>query len=76
MKRLKAEGQEYVFKVYEDEFSKLNEEEKKGSYVPIAKAGVTTGFVVSSELMGAIANYLGTKKDNVTQQTHTQQQKQ
>ena len=70
------EGQEYVFKVYEDEFSKLNEEEKKGSYVPIAKAGVTTGFVVSSELMGAIANYLGTKKDNVTQQTHTQQQKQ
>jgi len=69
------EGQEYVFKVYEDEFSKLGEEEKKGSYVPIAKAGVTTGFVVSSELMGAIANYLGTKKEAAKEQKEEIQQK-
>lgn len=66
------EGQEYVFKVYEDEFSKLGEEEKKGSYVPIAKAGVTTGFVVSSELMGAIANYLSTKKEIIKEDVQKQ----
>jgi hypothetical protein len=67
------EGTEYVFKVYEDEFSKLGEEEKKGSYVPIAKAGVTTGFVVSSELMGAIANYLSTKKETIKEDIQKQE---
>jgi len=58
------EKQEYVFKVYDDEFSKIGEDEKKSAgYIPRAKAGVTTGFVVSSELMGAIATYLGSKKE-------------
>jgi hypothetical protein len=65
------EKQEYVFKVYEDEFSKMAEEEKKGGYIPKAKAGVTTGFVVSSELMSAIANYLGSKKEAATSQSPT-----
>ncbi|KAI5797715.1 hypothetical protein EDC01DRAFT_727405 [Geopyxis carbonaria] len=54
---------EYVFKVYDDEFSKMPEAERNSGYIPIAKAGVTTGFVVSSELMGAIAGYLGNKKE-------------
>ncbi|KAA8900443.1 hypothetical protein FN846DRAFT_144047 [Sphaerosporella brunnea] len=62
------EKQEYVFKVYEDEFSKMGEEEKKGGYIPKAKAGVTTGFVVSSELMSVIANYLGRSKEAVKEQ--------
>ncbi|KAI5858704.1 hypothetical protein BZA05DRAFT_11156 [Tricharina praecox] len=66
------EKQEYVFKVYEDEFSKMGEEEKKSAgYIPMAKAGVTTGFVVSSELMGAIATYLGSKKEAVKEEAST-----
>jgi hypothetical protein len=60
------EKQEYVFKVYEDEFSRIAGDENSG-YIPMAKAGVTSAFVVSSELMGAIANYLGSKKENVKQ---------
>ena len=53
------EKKEYVFKVYADEQEKIEGEGVVGK----AKAGVTTGFVVSSELMSAIANYLGTKKE-------------
>jgi len=56
------EKKEYVFKVYEDEFSKLGDAQKNGGYIPMAKAGVTTCLVVSSEAMGMIANYLATKK--------------
>ncbi|CCX32265.1 hypothetical protein FPQ18DRAFT_313902 [Pyronema domesticum] len=62
------EKQQYVFKVYEDEFSRIAGDESSG-YIPMAKAGVTSAFVVSSELMGAIANYLGSKKENVKQAT-------
>jgi len=66
------EKQEYVFKVYDDEFSKIGEDEKKSAgYIPMAKAGVTTGFVVSSELMGAIATYLGSKKEAVKEDVST-----
>lgn len=58
------EKQEYVFKVYEDEFSKIRDGDKKnGGYIPKAKAGITSAFVVGSDLMGAIAQYLGNKKE-------------
>lgn len=64
--------QEYVFKVYDDEFSKMGKEEKKhAGYIPMAKAGVTTGFVVSSEFMGAIAVYLKSKKETVKEEAST-----
>jgi hypothetical protein len=53
------EQKEYVFRVYDDECSKLGSE----GYIPKAKAGVTTGLVVSSEIMSALANYLGSKKE-------------
>jgi hypothetical protein len=58
------EGQEYVFRVFEDEVSR---EGGPDGVVKRAKAGVTTGLVVSSELMGAIASYLGNKKEEVKQ---------
>ncbi|KAF8543107.1 hypothetical protein BDD12DRAFT_727014 [Trichophaea hybrida] len=67
------EKQEYVFKIYENEFSKIGEEDKKnGSYIPKAKAGITSAFVVSSDLMGAIAQYLGSKKEVVKEQAKEQ----
>lgn len=69
------EKQQHVCKVYEDEFSKISGGNANSSanangaaagadgYIPLAKAGITSAFVVSSELMGAIASYLGSKKD-------------
>jgi len=63
------EKQEYVCKIYENELSKIGEEDKKnGSYIPKAKAGIASAFVVSSDLMGAIAQYLGSKKEVVKEQ--------
>lgn len=50
---------EYVFTIYDDELAR----QENAGYIPKAKAGVTTGLVVSSELMSVIANYLGSKKD-------------
>ncbi|KAL7273555.1 hypothetical protein RUND412_003587 [Rhizina undulata] len=55
------EKKEYVFKVYEDEVSK---EGNKNGYIPMAKAGVTAGYVVSADLMNALASYLGSKKED------------
>lgn len=57
------EQKEYVFRVYEDECSKLGGDQGRNGYIPKAKAGVTTGLVVSSEIMGSLANYLGSKKE-------------
>lgn len=54
---------EYVFNVYDDELARQETVEKRGGYIPKAKAGVTTGLVVSSELMSIIASYLGSKKE-------------
>lgn len=54
---------EYVFSIYGDELARQDNAQNKGGYIPKAKASVTTGLVVSSELMGAIASYLGNKKD-------------
>lgn len=59
---LAKDTKEYVFSIYGDELAKQDSAEK-GGYIPRAKAGVTTGFVVSTELMTAIAAYLGNKKD-------------
>lgn len=58
---LAKDTKEYVFSIYGDELAR--QDNTKGGYIPRAKAGVTTGLVVSSELMGAIAAYLGNKKD-------------
>lgn len=58
---LAKDTKEYVFSIYGDELAR--QDNTKGGYIPKAKAGVTTGLVVSSELMGAIAAYLGNKKD-------------
>lgn len=60
---LAKDTKEYVFSIYGDELARQDSSEKKGGYIPRAKAGVTTGLVVSSELMNAIAAYLGNKKD-------------
>lgn len=69
------EKQQYVFKVYEDEFSKISGGNASSNanangaangadgYIPVAKAGITSAFVVSSELMSAIANYLSSKRE-------------
>lgn len=54
------EGKEYVFKVYEDECSKGGGTD---GVIPKAKATVTTGLVVSSEIMGSLAAYLGNKRE-------------
>lgn len=54
------EGKEYVFKVYEDECSKSGGTD---GVIPKAKATVTTGLVVSSEIMGSLAAYLGNKRE-------------
>jgi len=51
---------EYVFKVYDDHYGKLDKD-KKG-YVPMAYAGLQTGVIVSSELVNAITGYLSGKK--------------
>lgn len=58
---LAKDTKEYVFSIYGDELAR--QDNTKGGYIPRAKASVTTGLVVSSELMGAIAAYLGNKKD-------------
>lgn len=75
------EKQEYVIKVYEDEKQKVGAEAttpsptSPTSYIPMAKAGVTTGFVVSSELMGAIATYLKSKKETAAPVTPATEKK-
>lgn len=58
---LAKDTKEYVFSIYDDELAR--QDSTKGGYIPRAKAGVAAGLVVSSELMGAIAAYLGNKKD-------------
>lgn len=57
------ETKEYVFTIYDDELSRQGNAESQGRYIPKAKAGVAAGLVVSSELMGAIVSYLGSKKE-------------
>jgi hypothetical protein len=64
-------GQEYVFRVYEDEVAKECANDTSAGVVKKAKAGVTTGLVVSSDLMGAIASYLGSKKEEAKEETET-----
>lgn len=56
---LAKKEKDHVFKVYDDAYAKLGQE--KGC-IPVARAGVQTGLVVSSELVGAIASYLSAKK--------------
>lgn len=56
---LAKDTKDYVFEVYTEELNKQGSE-KKG-YVPMAKAGVSAGFVVSSDLMSYLASYLGKK---------------
>ncbi|KAL0636433.1 hypothetical protein Q9L58_004582 [Maublancomyces gigas] len=62
---LAKDTKEYVFSIYGDELARQDSLENKGGYIPRAKAGVTTGLVVSTELMTAIAAYLGNRKDQV-----------
>ncbi|KAH0605919.1 uncharacterized protein H6S33_004376 [Morchella sextelata] len=56
---LANDTKEYVCTVYGEELNRQGSGEK--GYIPMAKAGVTTGLVVSSDLMSYIASYLGKK---------------
>jgi hypothetical protein len=60
-----TEKKEYAFKVYNDEYNKASNGQK--SIVSIAKAGVTTTYILSTQTLGWITTYLTAKKEEVTE---------
>jgi len=55
------EKKDYAFKVYNDEYNKASNGQK--SIISVAKAGVTTTYILSTQTLGWIATYLATKKE-------------
>ncbi|KAK6336612.1 hypothetical protein TWF718_009411 [Orbilia javanica] len=57
------EKKDYALKVYNDEYNKASNGQK--SLVSVAKAGISTTFILSTQTIGWIAGYLTAKKEEV-----------
>ncbi|EPS40605.1 hypothetical protein H072_5497 [Dactylellina haptotyla CBS 200.50] len=59
------EKKDHAIKVYNDEYNKASNGQK--SMASVAKAGITTTYILSTQTLGWIAGYLTVKKEEVTE---------